>query len=106
MRSKPLFLALVLILASLAGCAATPRQQFAQVQDAYIVVVETLLQARADGLIKDNDWDRVVEKVVEGDKLLDELDILTSTGGPEDPTLSAKLRQIITALRAFLPQKE
>jgi len=64
------------------GCAAwsqqiedTPRGQYFQAQEVYIVAVTNLIAAKRAGLISQSDWDTIYNPAIqEGNSLLDLMD--------------------------------
>lgn len=76
------FLLAMLVVAS--GCAlfdsdATPRAKFIDAQEAYIVVVQSLLLARDAGLIDEETYrSDILPIILEGDSLLDRMEIMVA----------------------------
>lgn len=93
----PLVLALTLLMA---GCASSPRQQFAQVNDAYIATVQVLLEARAADVFTEEEWETEVLPLLRlGDNLLDQYDAATLAGVEAGPLLN----QVIVVLDKLRP---
>lgn len=94
----PMLLTLLLAV----GCASTPRARYAQLQDAYIATVTTLLDAREAGEISQQDWKSdVLPLILLGNTALDKLDAATSAG-VDDPTATAQLRDLLEELRPWI----
>lgn len=100
MRRK--ILPLLLIAALFVGCASTPREQYVNVQDAFITSVESLNEARDHGEFTEEEWQEDIRPWINlGDEALDEYDAATKAGQPTDHAES-KLRRAYDKLAPFV----
>jgi len=85
-----------------AGCATTPREQAARVQDVFIAVTEGFVEARSEGVIGDDTWVEVRRHLIAGDQLVDAILDATMTGDSERvESLREQLRRVIDRLIPF-----
>jgi hypothetical protein len=101
-RSVGPMLALLLLVCTITGCASTPREQYAQVQDAYISTVTVLLEARSTGEIDEDTWQQDVVPLINlGDQALDQYGAATQSGNDPTPALIT-VRDVLAKLRPFV----
>lgn len=101
-RSIGPILVLLLACTITGGCASTPREQYAQVQDAYISTVTVLLEARSTGEIDEDTWQQDVVPLINlGDQALDQYGAATQSGGDPVPALIT-VRDVLAKLRPFV----
>lgn len=94
-------LILVAVLLSASGCAGTPREQYASLQDTAISAISLLNQARVDGEIDEETWQEdILPQINRAYRLLNELDDLTEAGLSGDTTRE-KLLDALRRLRSF-----
>lgn len=95
---------IVVFVIYVAGCANTPREQYGQVQDAYIAGVTILLDARTQGEISEEDWQEdILPWINLGDKALDHYDAATQAGVDAGDALT-QVRRALQELRPFIIQ--
>jgi len=88
------------------GCAATPRQQYAQVQDTFITTLQVLLVAKETGEFTDEEWyDEILPLLFAADDLLTEFDNLTAAGESGD-TVLAEFHRVLLLLRPFIARAQ
>jgi len=93
---------LTIALGSAGGCATTPEARYAQVNDTFIAAVQTLNQAKQDGVIDTKTWDsKVLPLINSGNKLLDQYSNAVVTGQPT-ASIAKQLQQILDALQPYL----
>lgn len=96
------FLPLLLIAALFMGCASTPREQYSDLNDAYIASVQTLIEAKQADVFTDEEWqDAILPAIVAGDALLDEYDMTTGADQP-DASVVRRLRRVLERLEPFV----
>lgn len=103
-RFAPILFALLLLLSA---CAAPgTRENYVQVNDAYIAAVENLTQARVQGVFTAEEWEEdILPLINEGDALLDEYDALTEYGF-DAPHVVEDLKQVLQRLRPYIVKTE
>ena len=88
----------------IAGCASTPREQYAQVNDTFIAAVGTLTDARSQGVFDDETWsDDIVPLIKLGDTLLDEYDAATEADMPTE-SVTQRLQTVLQRLQPHITQ--
>jgi hypothetical protein len=65
----------------LVACASTPAAKYSQLNDAFIAVTTTLVEARSVGMIEDEDWNQIVPLIDQGSDLLDQQRQIVDNGG-------------------------
>lgn len=84
------------------GCTLTPREGFIQTQDAYISVVNVLLEARSAGDIDETTWqDDILPLINLGDEALDQYDAETAAGLPGETSLLT-IHDILAQLKPYV----
>lgn len=95
----PLLLVVVMLVG---GCASTPREQYANVNDSFIAAVSTLTDAKTAGVFSDEEWNEDIVPLIRlGDTLLDEYDAATDADMPTEP-ITTRLQRVLTELQPFI----
>ena len=98
----PQFLMVLLLVATLAGCGSTPREQFSKANDAYIAAVETLVEAKQAEVFSDETWNTsIVPAIQAGDAALDEYDSATRADAPSE-SIARRLSRVLDRLSPYL----
>lgn len=90
--------ATLIICVALSGCAlfnpdASPRDKYVQTQEAYILAVSALVQAKKSDLIEQDEWDEVYLPLIRrGSELLDSMKVMVEQGDFDEVEL---LRQAL-----------
>lgn len=97
-----MLLSALVIAAAVTGCAATPRERFAQANDTYIAAVSALLDAKAAGAFTEQEWQEDIVPLIQlGDTILDEYDLASRTGA-DTGSVARRLSDLLARLRPFI----
>jgi hypothetical protein len=104
-----LLICLLLVIASVplasAGCSAfqtSPRQGYAEVNDAFIAATTVLIAARDTKAITEEEWNKVVLPLINlGNDLLIQYDAVTEVG-VDGTNILLQVNQVLTALEPFV----